>query len=205
MSIYNQQTQPNYWDIIITREVKMILCFIPWLGLPKFTPGHFWLLKFRNSYHEKQKISDSESICLKGGFYLYKEHDFVYTHTIVCRIDATNAYGRLCRLVNDAPQGSPVCNAKMKLVHVNCCPSLLLFATRDIGVGEEIAYDYGAAEEAWWREVSVYLLLTWYLYIWYGPSRDTDSNSSIFGHYKITPVSWHWSLYQSGPLAVTCR
>ena len=39
----------------------------------------------------------------------------------------------------------------MKLVALKNCPRLVLFASRDIAIDEEIAYDYGDDDNLWWR------------------------------------------------------
>lgn len=67
------------------------------------------------------------------------------------RIDGSESE-RLCKMVNDAQNGTASCNSKMKLKIFNNYPRLCLFATRDIEVGEELRYDYGDdPNKLFWR------------------------------------------------------
>ncbi|KAJ8311178.1 hypothetical protein KUTeg_011279 [Tegillarca granosa] len=67
-------------------------------------------------------------------------------------IDASRSYGHLCRYVNDAPEGSSMCNAKMKMEQFNGYVRLCLYAKRDLIKGEEVRYDYGDNDHnLYWR------------------------------------------------------
>ena len=65
-----------------------------------------------------------------------------------CRIDATaeDANFGLGRLVNDEHINP---NARMRKRIVNSIPRLCLFASRDIGQGEEVRYSYGPGHYTW--------------------------------------------------------
>ncbi|KAL3870842.1 hypothetical protein ACJMK2_038879, partial [Sinanodonta woodiana] len=68
-------------------------------------------------------------------------------------IDATKTVGHICHFINDAPEGSALCNARMKLENFQGYPRLCLYSTRDIVLGEEIRYDYGdQSTNMFWRE-----------------------------------------------------
>lgn len=54
-------------------------------------------------------------------------------------IDATPESGKLGRLVNHSRNG----NLVTKVVYIGSRPHLVLLANQDIGVGEEVTYDYG--------------------------------------------------------------
>ncbi|NP_001121300.1 N-lysine methyltransferase KMT5A-A [Xenopus laevis] len=69
------------------------------------------------------------------GCYMYY---FQYLNTSYC-IDATRETGRLGRLINHSKSG----NCHTKLHNINNVPHLILVASRDINVGEELLYDYG--------------------------------------------------------------
>ena len=64
-------------------------------------------------------------------------------------IDATKPSDRLGRLVNDSKNG----NCKMRKIMVGDVPHLCLFALRDIGLNEEISYDYGIDDLPWRMKV----------------------------------------------------
>ncbi|CAC5389180.1 SETD8 [Mytilus coruscus] len=70
------------------------------------------------------------------GCYMY-----YFTHkTINYCVDATAESGRLGRLINHSRTKN---NCHMKLTEINDRPYLMLVASRDISVGEELLYDYG--------------------------------------------------------------
>ncbi|KAE8635051.1 hypothetical protein XENTR_v10002501 [Xenopus tropicalis] len=69
------------------------------------------------------------------GCYMYY---FQYLNKTYC-IDATRETGRLGRLINHSKSG----NCHTKLHNINNVPHLILVASRDINVGEELLYDYG--------------------------------------------------------------
>lgn len=54
--------------------------------------------------------------------------------------------------MNDAEEGSKLCNSRMKLLVFDGYPRLCLFATRIIAEGDELRYDYGdAPDKLFWR------------------------------------------------------
>lgn len=55
-------------------------------------------------------------------------------------IDATAESGRLGRLINHSKTAA---NCHTKLTEINQRPYLMLMASRDISLGEELLYDYG--------------------------------------------------------------
>ena len=71
-------------------------------------------------------------------------------------IDATNDIFRQGRMINDAPNGDTLQNCSMKIVEVESCPRLCIFATRDIEVNEELRYDYGVPTLPWRKVTSVF-------------------------------------------------
>lgn len=76
-------------------------------------------------------------------------HDWYYTATLsrtyhAYSIDATEESGRLGRLVNHSKKG----NCVTKQVTVEGVPRLVIMASRDIHVGDEILYDYGDHSKA---------------------------------------------------------
>ncbi|XP_064644632.1 uncharacterized protein LOC135498309 [Lineus longissimus] len=62
-------------------------------------------------------------------------------------VDATRDDGSLGRLVNDGVNGSDNCS--MRMVAKEGKPYLALFASRNIGIGEELRYDYGVTDLPW--------------------------------------------------------
>ena len=62
---------------------------------------------------------------------------FVFFHL---SIDATEESGRLGRLINHSKTAG---NCHTKLTEINNKPYLMLIASRDIVIGEELLYDYG--------------------------------------------------------------
>ncbi|EDV22448.1 N-lysine methyltransferase KMT5A-A [Trichoplax sp. H2] len=65
-------------------------------------------------------------------FFSYKGSDFC--------VDATKETDRLGRLVNHSRKNY---NSISRLIPINGNPHLVLIAYRDIGIGEELLYDYG--------------------------------------------------------------
>ena len=63
-------------------------------------------------------------------------------------IDATFSKG-LGRLVNDAPSSKSNCNSVMRKVKEGSETYLVLYALRDIKIGEELRYDYGVKDLSW--------------------------------------------------------
>lgn len=74
-------------------------------------------------------------------------------------VDATNEIFSMGRMANDAAQGQNEENSAMKIVVVERCPRLCLFAIRDIQVGEEIRYDYGVPNLPWRMKRKVHNIL----------------------------------------------
>uniref|UniRef100_A0A671L1S4 [histone H4]-lysine(20) N-methyltransferase n=1 Tax=Sinocyclocheilus anshuiensis TaxID=1608454 RepID=A0A671L1S4_9TELE len=65
--------------------------------------------------------------------YYFRHHDKTYC------VDATKETNRLGRLINHRKTG----NLRTKLHEINGTPHLIFLASRDIGVDEELLYDYG--------------------------------------------------------------
>ena len=76
-----------------------------------------------------------------------------------CRIDGTSASG-IGRLINDAQEGDAMCNCRMKRLVVKDMPCLVLFASRDIQMGEELRYSYGDDSDFPWRKVCSPILVS---------------------------------------------
>ena len=83
-------------------------------------------------------------LCKPSVFVLYADEriglffiKFVFFHL---SIDATEESGRLGRLINHSKTAG---NCHTKLTEINNKPYLMLIASRDIAVGEELLYDYG--------------------------------------------------------------
>ncbi|XP_056664695.1 N-lysine methyltransferase KMT5A-like [Monodelphis domestica] len=74
------------------------------------------------------------------GCYMYYFH---YRSKGYC-VDATKETGRLGRLINHSKSG----NCQTKLHPIDGVPHLIVIATRDIEVGEELLYDYGDRSKA---------------------------------------------------------
>uniref|UniRef100_A0A4X2KBP1 N-lysine methyltransferase KMT5A n=1 Tax=Vombatus ursinus TaxID=29139 RepID=A0A4X2KBP1_VOMUR len=74
------------------------------------------------------------------GCYMYYFH---YLSKGYC-VDATKETGRLGRLINHSKSG----NCQTKLHPIDGVPHLIVIATRDIEVGEELLYDYGDRSKA---------------------------------------------------------
>lgn len=73
--------------------------------------------------------------------------------TLCYSIDGSNST-RLGRFVNDLPRR--LANCYTKVVPMNGRPHVLIFAGKDITVGEELCYDYGGGDMPW-RKV-IYLM-----------------------------------------------
>lgn len=73
--------------------------------------------------------------------------------TLCYSIDGSNST-RLGRFVNDLPRR--LANCYTKVVPMNGRPHVLIFAGKDITVGEELRYDYGGGDMPW-RKV-IYLM-----------------------------------------------
>ena len=73
---------------------------------------------------------------------LIREWDFLLIKFVFFHlsIDATEESGRLGRLINHSKTAG---NCHTKLTEINNKPYLMLIASRDIAVGEELLYDYG--------------------------------------------------------------
>ena len=72
---------------------------------------------------------------------LMREWDFFYQIRFFhLSIDATEESGRLGRLINHSKTAG---NCHTKLTEINNKPYLMLIASRDIVIGEELLYDYG--------------------------------------------------------------
>nr|XP_015859587.2 N-lysine methyltransferase KMT5A-like [Peromyscus maniculatus bairdii] len=74
------------------------------------------------------------------GCYMYY---FQYLNKTYC-VDATRETNRLGRLINHSKCG----NCQTKLHAISGVPHLILIASRDIAVGEELLYDYGDRSKA---------------------------------------------------------
>jgi len=71
-------------------------------------------------------------------------------------IDATEDDGSLGRLANDEHKRP---NCVMKLVEIDSCPRLCLFALTDLQPGTELRYDYGVGNYTWRTQVGQKCLL----------------------------------------------
>lgn len=69
-------------------------------------------------------------------------------YCLFCSIDGTNST-RLGRYVNDSPRKSKSANCTVRAIELSGKQRVLLFAQRDIGVGEELRYDYGGGDLPW--------------------------------------------------------
>ncbi|XP_061191646.1 N-lysine methyltransferase KMT5A-like [Saccostrea echinata] len=85
---------------------------------------------------------------LEKGSYIYF---FAWDSTKYC-LDATNSKQQ-GRYANDAAPGDVLQNAVMRCVPNNGLPNLALFASRNIGVGEEVRYDYGVKDLPWRKQI----------------------------------------------------
>ena len=63
-------------------------------------------------------------------------------------------------MVNDAEKGSTLQNCVMKIIEIDGTPHLCLFASRDIGLDEELRFDYGVPNLPW-RKVSEVILISY--------------------------------------------
>lgn len=72
-------------------------------------------------------------------------------YLLICSIDASRS-SRFARFINDSPRRSANCMPKYTLLNGN--PHVLIFATRDIKVGDELRYDYGLKNLPW-RQVGL--------------------------------------------------
>lgn len=59
---------------------------------------------------------------------------------VIFSVDATAESGRLGRLINHSRTKN---NCHMKVTEINDRPYLMLVASRDISIDEELLYDYG--------------------------------------------------------------
>jgi len=68
-----------------------------------------------------------------------------------CSIDASSS-NRLAKFVNDSP--ARYANCKVKAMHLDGKPHLILFALKTISAGTELRYDYGTGNRTLeWRRV----------------------------------------------------
>ena len=79
-------------------------------------------------------------------------YEFVYYIFLnVDSLDATFSGGS-GRKVNDAPK--PLANCQPIIVKLGDVPHVCLFATRNVGIGEELRYDYGVTNLPWRKKAS---------------------------------------------------
>ncbi|XP_048734635.1 N-lysine methyltransferase KMT5A-like isoform X2 [Ostrea edulis] len=90
------------------------------------------LINLSTAKHREKEYSENP----KFGCYMYY---FVHKNRNYC-IDATAESGRLGRLINHSKTAA---NCHTKLTEINQRPYLMLMASRDISLGEELLYDYG--------------------------------------------------------------
>ncbi|XP_013407625.2 uncharacterized protein K02A2.6-like [Lingula anatina] len=116
--------------------------------LKAFNPGEHKEAKQRE---KSLKYQQSSRHC-----YLF----FFFTHEDrkLC-LDATETYSRAGRMVNDSPKPNAVV-CKITLTKKRpAAPHLVLFALKEINIGNEIVYDYGDSNNLYWRKkVSIFLL-----------------------------------------------
>lgn len=90
------------------------------------------LIDLSTAKQREKKYSENPQF----GCYMYY---FVHKNRNYC-IDATAESGRLGRLINHSKTAG---NCHTKLTEIKNRPYLMLMASRDISVGEELLYDYG--------------------------------------------------------------
>ncbi|XP_074868558.1 N-lysine methyltransferase KMT5A isoform X2 [Carettochelys insculpta] len=132
-----------------SRKSKTVLeiDFIDGKGRGVIATKHFNRGEFVVEYHgDLIEITDAkkrEAVYAQDpstGCYMYY---FQYLSKTYC-VDATKETNRLGRLINHSKCG----NCQTKLHDVDGVPHLILIASRDIKVGEELLYDYGDRSKA---------------------------------------------------------
>ncbi|XP_025053947.1 N-lysine methyltransferase KMT5A isoform X2 [Alligator sinensis] len=136
-------------DELITngKEEGMKIDFIDGKGRGVIATKHFNRGEFVVEYHgDLIEITDAkkrEAVYAQDpstGCYMYY---FQYLSKTYC-VDATKETNRLGRLINHSKCG----NCQTKLHDIDGVPHLILIASRDIKVGEELLYDYGDRSKA---------------------------------------------------------
>ncbi|XP_050779491.1 N-lysine methyltransferase KMT5A isoform X1 [Gopherus flavomarginatus] len=129
------------------KEEGMKIDFIDGKGRGVIATKHFNRGEFVVEYHgDLIEITDAkkrEAVYAQDpstGCYMYY---FQYLSKMYC-VDATKETNRLGRLINHSKCG----NCQTKLHDVDGVPHLILIASRDIKVGEELLYDYGDRSKA---------------------------------------------------------
>lgn len=129
------------------KEEGMKIDFIDGKGRGVIATKHFSRGEFVVEYHgDLIEITDAkkrEAVYAQDpstGCYMYY---FQYLSKTYC-VDATKETNRLGRLINHSKCG----NCQTKLHDINGVPHLILVASRDIKVGEELLYDYGDRSKA---------------------------------------------------------
>ncbi|CAF0768320.1 unnamed protein product [Didymodactylos carnosus] len=88
------------------------------------------------SYQQAKQRELTYGLNCRIGCYMYY---FKHGEKVYC-VDATDETNRLGRLINHSRKG---CNCQAKVLVIKDQPRLILIASRDINVGEELLYDYG--------------------------------------------------------------
>ncbi|CAF0756515.1 unnamed protein product [Didymodactylos carnosus] len=88
------------------------------------------------SYQQAKQRELTYGLNCRIGCYMYY---FKHGEKVYC-VDATEETNRLGRLINHSRKG---CNCQAKVFVIKDQPRLILIASRDINVGEELLYDYG--------------------------------------------------------------
>ncbi|KAK1806235.1 hypothetical protein P4O66_000122 [Electrophorus voltai] len=131
-------------DDLITNNVEdgLKVKYIEGKGRGVFADREFHKGQFVVEYHgDLLKIDDAKKREAQyaqdptKGCYMYY---FRYLNNSYC-VDATTETGRLGRLINHRKNG----NCQTKVHDINGIPHLILVASRDIKVEEELLYDYG--------------------------------------------------------------
>ncbi|CAM4565457.1 N-lysine methyltransferase KMT5A isoform X5 [Lepidochelys kempii] len=129
------------------KEEGMKIDFIDGKGRGVIATRHFSRGEFVVEYHgdliEIMDAKKREAVYAQDpstGCYMYY---FQYLSKMYC-VDATKETNRLGRLINHSKCG----NCQTKLHDIDGVPHLILIASRDIKVGEELLYDYGDRSKA---------------------------------------------------------
>ncbi|XP_033106938.1 N-lysine methyltransferase KMT5A-like [Anneissia japonica] len=107
------------------------------LATKAFSKGSF-IVEYAGDLIDMKQAKIKEAEYLKDpsiGCYMYY---FLYKNKHYC-VDATAESGRLGRLINHSKHG----NCCTKLTSIDDRPYLILCASKDIKIGEELLYDYG--------------------------------------------------------------
>lgn len=124
-------------DIYSTVTIVARLVTLAFFGLIK-KGMCIWTRERMDSYIECRHLCKPSVFVLlcwwENGTFVIR---FIFFHF---SIDATEESGRLGRLINHSKTAG---NCHTKLTEINNKPYLMLIASRDIAVGEELLYDYG--------------------------------------------------------------